>query len=37
MNSFVPQRNRSRNELSFHNFSPSIAAHFFIEKTLSNG
>ena len=30
MNSIVLQRNGSRNELSFHNFSPCSTTHFFI-------
>ena len=34
MNSIVFQRNGSRNELSFHNFSPSRITHFFISLTL---
>ena len=34
MNSIVLQRNGSRNELSFHNFSPCSTTHFFISFTL---
>ena len=34
MNSPVLQQNGSRNELSFHNFSPCSTSHFFISFTL---
>ena len=34
MNSIVFQRNGSRNELCFHNFSPCSTTHFFISLTL---
>ena len=34
MNSIVLQRNGSRNELSFHNFSSCSTTHFFISFTL---
>ena len=36
MNSIVLQRDGSRNELSFENFIPSTATHFFINFTLKN-
>ena len=36
MNSIVLQRDGSRNELSFENFIPSTATHFFISFTLKN-